>query len=188
MTKSLECTNRQRLIRLGIHTVWVVALSVSLNLSFAGLTRAEEPLLTIEKAVWTDGVSNRQYRSIYTDSAPVGPLFLWMSVRGKDGALKKLKEAGKLPIYHKWYRCTITGISSEGVTDMIDRIPIPAGKQELIEELQREISLRAFFNWRTWSMKENARRGNWVVKVVYTDNTPVKCSGNKDCEYKITIK
>lgn len=188
MTKSLECTNRQRLIRLGIHTVWVVALSVSLSLSFAGLTRAEEPLLTIEKAVWTDGVRDCQYGSIYADSAPVGPLFLWMSVRGKDGALKKLQEAGKLPIYHKWYLHTITGISSEGVTDMIDRIPIPAGKQELIEKLQSEISLRAFFNWRTWSMKENARRGNWVVKVVYADNTPVKCAGNKDCEYKITIK
>jgi len=92
MTKLLECTNRQRLIRFGIHTVWVVALSVSLNLSFAGLTRAEEPLLTIEKAVWTDGVSDRQHGSVYTDSAPAGPLFLWMSIRGKDGALKKLKE------------------------------------------------------------------------------------------------
>jgi hypothetical protein len=71
---------------------------------------------------------------------------------------------------------------------MIDRIPIAAGKQELIKELRSEISLRSFFNWRTWSMKENARRGNWVVKVVYADNTPVKCAENKDCEYKITIK
>jgi hypothetical protein len=92
MTKSLECTNRQRLIRLGIHAVWVVAFNVSLNLSFSGLTRAEEPPLTIEKTVWTNGVSNRQHGSVYTDSAPVGPLFLWMSVRGKDGALKKLQE------------------------------------------------------------------------------------------------
>ncbi len=188
MTKSLEYTNRQRSIRLGIHAVWVVALSVSLNLSFAGFTRAEEPLLTIEKAVWTDGVSHRQYGSIYTDSAPVGPLFLWMSVRGKVGALKELQEAGKLPIYHKWYLYTITGISGEGATDMIDRIQIPAGNQKLIDKLKSEISLRAFFNWRTWSMKDNARRGNWVVKVVYADNTPVKCAGNKDCEYMITIK
>jgi hypothetical protein len=188
MTKPLGCTNRQRLIRLGIHAAWVTALSVSLNLGFAGLTRAEEPLLTIEKAVWTDEVTDYQHGFVYTDSAPVGPLFLWMSVRGKGGALKKLQEAGKLPIYHKWYHHTIAGISSEGVTDTIDRIPIQTGKQEFIEELRGEISLRGFFNWRTWSMKENARRGNWAVKLVYADNTPVKCTGNKGCEYKITIK
>ena len=188
MTRSLECTDRQRLIRLGIHALWVAALSVSLNLGPAGLSRAEEPLLTIEKAFWTDGVSDCQHGYVYTDSAPLGPLWLWMSVRGKEGALKKLQEAGKLPIYHKWYRHTITGISPEGVTEMIDKIPIPAGKPEVIEELRNEISLRTFFNWRTWSMKENARRGDWVVKVVYADNTPVKCDGNKDCEYKIRIK
>ena len=188
MMKLLECMNRQRLIRFGFNTVWAVALSVLLNVSFAGSAGAEEPLLTVEKAVWTDGVSGRQYGSVYTDTAPAGPLFLWMSVRGKDEALKKLKEAGKLPIYHKWYIHTISGTSSEGVTDMIDKIPVPAGRQELVEKLRSEISLREFFNWRTWSMKENARRGNWVVKVVYADNTPVKCAEDKDCVYKITIK
>ena len=188
MIKSEECTNRQGLIRFGIHAFWALALSVSLSLGFAGLASAEEPLLSIEKAVWTDGVSDRQHRSVYSDSAPAGPLFLWMSIRGKDGALIKLKQAGKLPIYHKWYRHTTAGISSEGVTEMIDKIPVPAGKRELIKKLQNEISLRAFFTWRTWSMKEKARRGNWVVKVVYADNTPVMCAGNKACVYKIMIK
>jgi hypothetical protein len=163
-------------------------LSISLNAGFAGLTRAEETLLTVEKAVWTDRVSDRQHGSVYTDSAPAGPLILWMSIRGKDEALKKLNMAGKLPIYHKWYLHTISGTSSEGVTDMIDKIPIPAGKRELIEKLRNEITLQAFFNWRTWSMKENARRGNWVVRVVYADNTPVKCNGDQDCVYRITIK
>jgi hypothetical protein len=176
------------LIRLGIHAVWIVALALSLNAGFAAFTWAEEPLLTVEKAVWTDGVSDRQHGSVYTDSAPTGPLILWMSIRGKDEALKKLKEAGKLPIYHKWYLHTISGTSGEGVTDMIDKIPIPAGREELMGKLRREISLRAFFNWRTWSMKENARRGNWVVRVVYADNTPVKCDGDEDCVYRITIR
>lgn len=176
------------MIRLGIYAVWIAALSVSLIFSLTGVSRSEEPLLTIEKAVFTDVVSDRQHGTVYTGSAPVGPLWLWMIVRGKEGALKKLEEAGKLPIYHKWYRYTIIGISAEGVTEMIDKIPIPAGKMELIEDLRNEISLRTSFTWRTWSMKENARRGDWVVKVVYADNTPVTCDGNEDCEYKITIK
>lgn len=133
-------------------------------------------------------VSVRQHGTVYTNSVPVGPFWLWMTVRGKEGALKKLEETGKLPISHMWLRYSIAGPSAEGVTDMIDMISVPAEKVKVINDLRNEISLRAFFTWRTWSMKENAQHGDWVIKVVYADSTPVICDGNKGCEYKITIK
>lgn len=149
---------------------------------------AEEARLTVEEAVWTSGINEQNHGAAYSQTAPVGPLYLWMKVKGSNWALQRLQEAGKLPIYHQWFRHSIIGVSAEGVTTMIDNIMIPAGDPALAGQLETEISSRGFFDWRTWSMKDHIRQGKWVVKVVYADGTPVLCEGNKACEYAISVR
>lgn len=194
MKNLLECINQHPFNRYFNYIILVVFLIIFLSVIKPRFTKAEEPLIIVENAVWTNAIEDLQYKNAYTDTAPTGSLFLWMNIHGKSDALKKLNEAGKLPIFHKWSRKTICG--TEGINklslldklSLIDNIPIPAGKKELLEELQNEISMKKYFNWRTWSMKKNAKAGKWIVKVVYSDNSPVKCPGNKDCVYEITIK
>jgi len=152
------------------------------------LVLAEEARLTVEEAVWTNVINDRDHGAAYDHIAPVAPLYLWMKVKGSNWALHRLQEAGKLPIYHQWFRHSIIGVSAEGVTKMIDNIMITAGDPALAGQLETEISSRGFFDWRTWSMKEHIREGDWFVKVVYADGTPVLCEGDKACEYAISVE
>jgi hypothetical protein len=149
---------------------------------------AEEARLTVAEAVWTSGIDERDHGAVYDRTAPVGPLYLWMKVKGSNWALQSLQEAGKLPIYHQWFRHSIIGVSAEGVTTMIDNIRIPAGDPSLADQLETEISNRGFFDWRTWSMKDHIKQGKWVVKVVYADGTAVLCEGDQACEYAISVR
>ena len=34
---------------------------------------------------------------------------------------------------------------------------------------------RGYFDWRTWSVKANLRRGTYHVEVLHQDGTPVSC-------------
>ena len=149
---------------------------------------ADEARLVVDKAVWTNGVENLEYMQVYGKTAPGAPLCLWMRLKGSKWALQRLHNAGKLPIYHQWFRHSIFGVSAEGVTEAIDHIKIPAGNVRLMDQLGREIEVRGYFDWRTWSMKENVRRGKWVVKVVYADGEPVLCAGDKACAYEIVVQ
>lgn len=153
-----------------------------------GFVQADETRLTVVMAVWTNSVEARNYGAVFSNKAPVAPLYLWMKVKGTEWALQRLQEAGKLPIYHRWFRYSVMGASSEGVTEMIDNIKIPAGSRNLADKLETEITHRGFFDWTTWSMKENIRRGRWVVKVVYADGSAVLCEGDKACEYEILVE
>ncbi len=151
-------------------------------------TQADEARIKVEEAVWTNAIEDRKHGVVYERTAPIAPLYLWMKIKGSSWALQSLQKAGKLPIYHQWFRYSIIGATAEGITQMIDNIKIPAGKHELVDKLETEIDSRGFFDWRTWSMKENIRQGKWVVKVVYADGTDVLCEGDKACKYTISIK
>ncbi|RJX27363.1 MAG: hypothetical protein C4531_13865 [Desulfurivibrio sp.] len=176
-------------IRRHFLTMLFFALSFpSLTIPHCRCALAEEARLTVEEAVWTSVINDLDHGAAYDQTAPVGPLYLWMKVKGSNWALQRLQEAGKLPIYHQWFRHSIIGVSAEGVTTMIDNIMIPAGDPALAGQLETEISSRGFFDWRTWSMKDHIRQGKWVVKVVYADGTPVLCEGNKACEYAISVR
>ena len=149
---------------------------------------AQEARLRVERVEWTSGINSRGPTSIHKNTAPVAPLYLWMQVNGSNWALQCLQDAGKLPIYHQWFRQSIVKMVPEGATEMIDSIRIPAGDAQEIDDLRTEMTSQGFFNWRTWSMKENMRRGDWVVKVVYADGTPVLCHNDMPCEYRISVK
>lgn len=182
---SRHCTSKNMPTRSVFYNIilgLIVCLPIVLQSQSA---QAEEARIEVEQAVWTNGIDSRNYTVTYSDRAPVAPLYLWMRVKGSDWALRELQQVGKLPIYHKWFRHSIIGVSSGGVTEMIK---ISAGTKQLVEQLQTEIDNRGFFDWRTWSMKKHINKGRWVVKVVYADGDPVLCEDQKPCQYEILVR
>lgn len=151
------------------------------------------PLIEIEKAVWTGGVNpdTKQPTSTISKGSVGTRLVLWMHVKGTEEALSKLASEGKLPLRHRWFRGTITGIHAEGVAKPTDEIEIPAAKHGVMDKLRNEVRTLGYFNWRTWSSKEKLARGHWRVRVIYADNTPVLCGASsswKPCEYEVEVR
>jgi hypothetical protein len=109
-----------------------------------------------------------------------------MRLAGRRTALEELRAKGKLPIRHKWFKCN-EDCAFDQTLAPIDAIPLDVGRAEMLEPLDRELSSRGFFDWRTWSMKRRLRPGTWRVRVVYRDNTPVLCPRGTPCEYWIDV-
>jgi len=151
------------------------------------------PLIEVAGVAWAREINRDSKQPVATISqaAPGQRLVLWMAVQGSDAALNQLAASGKLPLRHKWFRETISGISPEGVAQPVDEIEIPVARAGLVAKLRQEVRSLGHFNWRTWSFKEKPGRGNWRVAVFYSDNTPVLCStpeGHQPCEYAIEVR
>ncbi len=168
----------------------VVAMLAPVLLPAQG-AQARDPVLVVVAGAFTDEVNpeTREIANEYVSHAPERPLCLWMKVKGEQWALDRLREMGKLPIYHKWFRETYFSYQAEGSQLMIDEIPLDVGREDLIGKLGLELHHRGFFDWRTWSRKENICKGKWLVRVVYRDNTPVVCQDTgRKCEFHITVE
>lgn len=78
---------------------------------------------------------------------------------------------------------------SDKTPKLIDAIDLSVGKKEKLREIELELRERGFFDWRTWSVKRNIRRGEWYVYLVYGDGNPVLCEdGRKKCMFKIQVE
>ena len=164
---------------------------VGVLLTAIPITSAANSFIEIEQAVWTDRINpdTREYALKYEGTAPKKPLYLWMHVKGNEEALNHLEAEGKLPIRHKWFRKTRTRVNPEGVMQVIDSIPVPTARIDVLHKLKSEVAKQSYFDWRTWSMKENIGPGQWRVSVVYADNKPVLCGENRSpCEFLIDIE
>lgn len=151
------------------------------------------PLIEVAGVAWAREINRDSKQPVATISqaAPGQRLVLWMAVQGSDAALNQLAASGKLPLRHKWFRETISGIRPEGVALPVDEIEIPVARAGLVAKLRQEVRSLGHFNWRTWSFKEKPGRGNWRVTLFYSDNTPVLCStpeGHQPCEYAIEVR
>ena len=151
---------------------------------------AESQLVEVVQAVWTGGVNRetKDHTGVLSSSVKPQPLYLWMRIRGGAEALDRLESDGLLPIRHKWYRKTIASIDAEGVLAVTDEIDVPAAKKAAVARLRNSVEQQNYFLWRTWSMKQNAGRGEWRVRLVYADDSPVMCKGGDPCEYTIKVK
>jgi hypothetical protein len=139
------------------------------------------------EATWCAAVNaDREPEQIYSDTVLKPPLVLWTKIRGGDAALKVLREEGKLPIRHKWFYFSPWRVKFDGSAIPTDVIDLGVGKKALLDKLQLELAERGFFDWRTWSRKQNLRSGAWLVKISYADGRPVMCD-NKPCQYKIEV-
>ncbi len=153
----------------------------------------KDSLIEISQAVWTSGVDrgSRKHLGELAEAPRNAALYLWMNIKGSNIALDRLAAEGKLPIRHKWFRETISSIRPEGVTQMTDNINLPAGTKPVLDGLRQEVRTRRFFDWHTWSSKENLSPGNWFVTVHYADNKPVLCGdrdGRSPCKFSIKVR
>lgn len=142
---------------------------------------------TIVSARWsrTAGAPDR-VAPISGQVAP-GPVYLGVTVRGGRAALDALSAAGKLPIRAKWFWTSFGRSVADANADLIDAVNLSIGRKDKIAALALELRERGFFDWRTWSGKQNARPGRWKVKLVFADNTPVPCSPAVSCEFTIDV-
>lgn len=149
---------------------------------------AEDSLITVTEAVWTNGIDNmKNPKKTYEESAyDVKELYLWMRIQGQEDALEILDSQGKLPIQHLWIYSTGLSQIPTGNIKPIDVIDLSVGKKDKLDKLRLEVKERGFFDWRTWSMKKNITRGWWFVKILYADNSPVLCN-DQPCEYAIEV-
>ena len=170
--------------------VCTLMLIISLNLYLClTQTYAEDSLISVTKAVWTNGIDkSKDPKKIYKEVATgTQPLYLWMHIRGSERALEILSSQGKLPIRHKWYKYIgYAGYFDESQTP-IDAIELSVGKKAKLDELSLEIKTRGYFDWRTWSMKRNIKPGWWKVIIVYANDDPVLCE-EKPCAYAIEVE
>lgn len=171
----------------------VDAVSAEVTSASASISEATNRfMIEIAEAVWTrevDPATRKPSASLQSSPART-PLTLWMRIKGYPEAIHQLEHAGKLPIKHRWFRESFSGVTAEGITEMTDSITLSAGKKELLAGLRHETEQRGFFDWRTWSTKSNTGKGRWSIAVVYADNTPVLCGEEtrKPCRYFITVK
>jgi len=153
---------------------------------------AEENLLEVAEVAWTAAVQDLQFTNRYADAGrvPLAPICLWMRMRASQKALAQLKAQGKLPVRHRWIRYSGYDADVETLkpTDMID---LGVGTPEVLTGLEREVNDRGWFDWRTWSRKENLIPGKWEVEIVYSTGEPVLCTADGDheipCRYSIEV-
>ncbi len=169
---------------------WTLSALVALAATAsAGGCLATGDLVQVAEYAWTNRVDDGAYAEVYQDTAPLGPLYLWTRLHAEAPALETLRHEGKLPIRHKWFKCVGSRLVYEITTTPVDAIDLAVGDPRQLELLASELHGRGFFDWRTWSMKEHLRRGLWVVRLVYADDSAVKCNGSDErCEFAIDVE
>ncbi|MBM4268238.1 MAG: DUF2914 domain-containing protein [Deltaproteobacteria bacterium] len=171
-----------------------VAVSLPLGLSLVPTQgSAQQPGVWIADAKFGRAVVAREVKNSFTRSPEVvAPVSLWMRLEGSEGALDRLRREGRLPIFHKWYFQTGTDLDFEGTTDPIDFIDLDVGRKDRVPELKLEDGERGYFDWRTWSVKQNTHPGSWLVEVVDAKDDPVPCAESLrdrqgDCTFQVRM-
>ena len=157
--------------------------------------QATQPVIIAEYS-WTSNVVGLQPTDRLPEVVSPQPLYLWLRIEGNEEALQKLEQRGMLPVRCRWIHYAGTRISQEGFGTLVDEIKLGVGTRELVEKLRQEVRNRPSrsFDWRTWSMKNRARYGDWEVEVVYSDpaRTPMLCRSENGgepvpCRFEITV-
>lgn len=180
----------RRFHRRGACSIAVLVLTATVSTGRAAAVHAEDAVIEITEAVWTDNVkaTDKQYVTQYEKAVPLRtPLYFWTRVSGRAKALERLRADGKLPIRHDWLKLLGPEWIYDNTADPLDAIPLSVGRDDQIAQLQLELQHRTFFDWRTWSKKDNITRGWWRVSVRYADGEDVICA-NKPCRYLIEVR
>lgn len=150
-----------------------------------------EPLLTVERFVWTNAVDpdKRQFDRIAMPPIRANKAYLWMQLKGSKQLLDKLIESPEqsLPVRHLWYRYTSANVRADGAVDF------DVGRRDDLRKLAYEVDANGFFRWRIWSGKERLSKGWWRVDLVYRDDeSPVLCAaadgGEQPCRFEVEVR
>src|SRR5258708_6558909 len=153
-------------------------IHLNLRFIFAGLViiyspAAQTQSLRITEYAWTTGIESFQFVDQLPSQIATQPVYLWMRVKADESALRDLETKGMLPIRHRWVHYLGTIVRIEGGGRLTDEITLGIGTSDVIARLKQKVNKDHFFDWRTWSMKENVRPGEWIVEVIFNDGTPV---------------
>ena len=184
------------LVRKGIIAVTVRAVTICVAIGFCmtAPALAEEQSnsdgIFVAKFAWTNKVnSERNFEEKYVDRGPNAPIMFWTKVHARQDALESLSKEGRLPIWHQWF----VSCGDEYLVDQLEK-PIDAIKlgnissETIVPKLQSEIKKQGYFDWRTWSEKENVSSCWYRVKVVDNKNKILYCKEiEKSCELTIKI-
>lgn len=112
-------------------------------------------------------------------------VFVWMRSAGNAAALERLITERRLPLRHVW---TWRSGSTWRVVDTVE-VTGAGITDEDIKGLKLEASNRGFYDWRTYSSKENLRRGRWKVTIIDRLGQRVECHDTQtDCEIRLRVQ
>jgi hypothetical protein len=120
------------------------------------------------------------------DKVLKGPVSLWTVLSGDEKTLHQLRRRGLLPIQHRWYRAATFAVVPVAVEEFDDGEPIRVGTIHHLAKLGAEVAMKGAFDWRTWSCKRALLPGTYLVKVVFSDGTPVIDLNGRSCEVSFT--
>ncbi len=165
-------------------------LTISAALACAAVDCAAQSNLSIDKAVWTEGV-DRETRSAGAQlKLPVSParkVFLWMQLRGTPTLLERLKNhpEGRTSIRHVWYRYDSDSLVEDA------SVSLDIGRKADLRKLEYQLDAEGAFTWRVWSTRDKLTIGNWRVDVVWEDGEPIACessTGDEPCSYYLEVR
>jgi hypothetical protein len=173
-----------------IHRLSRLVLCLLAGASLSVSVRAE-PLIEIDKSVWTASVdrTSRAYGKTYTPPIRGSQAYLWMQLRGSRDFLEQLRARadGAMPIQHLWYRFD----SDRVVADHDVTVDLNVGRKSDLRKLSYEVDAKGYFLWRVWSGKEHLSPGWWRVDVMYDIDNPVLCAGEsgvKPCSFELEVR
>lgn len=127
--------------------------------------------IEIVEYTWTDEISeDDNCKNRWNKIAPEGSLYLWMRIRCRQKVLDYIQSNRRLPIRHKWFR--LVGTKAFPEFHIRNQDLIRDLNEKRIQEFEKELLNKGYFEIKIWSKIENIRMGRWMVKVVYYDNTP----------------
>ena len=182
---------RQRFTAVAIRAVTlstVIGFHVTAPAAFAQ-DPTNRPGLVIAEFAWTNTVnSEKDFDRKYVDRAPTAPIVLWTKVHATEEALQFLREDGRLPIWHKWFVSCGATVRFDVSQDPIDEIDLGSILRETVEQLQTEVDNRGYFDWRTWSRKDNVSSCWYTVRIVDNRDSILYCEEiGADCELTIRL-
>lgn len=150
--------------------------------------KAADDLTTVAAWTWSAAVQNRQPVGRLTSARQGQPLYLWVRFEGGRAALEYLQKQGKLPIVAQWFWYPLDTPIADTAGEFIDPVNLSVGRKDKLRSLEQELGARGWFDWTTWTVKHNTAAGYWNVRLVYSDNTLVRCQNGVPCKFSIQVR
>lgn len=141
------------------------ATLLALHLLVAPSAAFGQPVLTIEKVVWTDSIDrgSREHRAVLVSPSRSRSAALWMRVRGNEELLDRIRASpgGRVPLRHTWYQFDTDRLERESAVT----VDLTVGRSSDLNLLGYQLAAEGSFTWRVWSARDQLAAGIWVVEV-----------------------
>ena len=167
----------------------LMAFSVLSVAALAPAVAQDRDQLYVSDFAWTNRVTgDRGFDKEFDGTAPISPITLWTRMVGSAKALDSLRAQNRLPIWHQWYVSCGAEVDFLDASRPIDEVDLRIEGASTLNALEQEVRTRDFFDWRTWSKKEQVNGCRYTVRIVDNRDTPIYCEKlGGDCEITIRL-